>query len=157
MDEYVNKNDLTVKNEFRKKPPIKIISLEHLIEAISPKIYLAAQKKKVTVIFEKIEQSYSVLLRNPEILPATRTALVNFINASSPGSSVEIGLEPLFSANLLRVYAKNISNKVDRILLHHLLDEGYEWVDILNDAESKFELFSDSLFTGIQFYIPRLD
>ncbi len=157
MDDYINKNDLTVKNEFRKKPPIKIIPLEQLIEAISPKIYLAAQKKKVTVIFEKSDQSYSVLLRNPEIMPATRTALVNFVNASSPGSSIEIGLEPLFSANLLRVYAKNISNRVDRTLLHHLLDEGYEWVDILNDAESKFELFSDSLYTGIQFYIPRLD
>jgi hypothetical protein len=90
-------------------------------------------------------------------MPAIRSALESFINSSMPGSSVEIGLEPLFSANLVRVYAKNLSNRVDRVLFQHLLDEGYEWLNALNDAESKFELFSDSLFTGIQFYLPRLD
>jgi signal transduction histidine kinase len=157
MDDYLNEQDLTVSNENKKKPLIKIIKLKQILEAIVPKISLSAQKKNIHLKFEKSDQNSSVLLHHAGIMPAIRSALESFVNASFPGSSVEIGLEPLFSANLVRVYAKNLSNRVDRVLFQHLLDEGYEWLNALNDAESKFELYSDSLFTGIQFYLPRLD
>lgn len=157
MEDYLNQQDLTVSNENKKKPSIKILKLKQIFEAIVPKISLSAQKKNIHLKFEKPEQNSSVLLHHAGIMPAIRSALESFINSSMPGSSVEIGLEPLFSANLVRVYAKNLSNRVDRLLFQHLLDEGYEWLNALNDAESKFELFSDSLFTGIQFYLPRLD
>jgi hypothetical protein len=157
MDDYINKNDLTVNNEFRKKPPIKIMKLSQIIEAISPKIYIIAQKKKLSVVFEKSERDHSILMRHSEILPSIRSALLCFINSSSMGSTVEIGLEALTSANLMRVYTRNLTGKVDMLSLHHYLDEGYEWLSALNDAEAKFELFSDSLFSGIQFYLPRLD
>ncbi len=44
MDDYINENDLTVKNEYRKKPPIKIVKINHILEAGSPKIQLTAEK-----------------------------------------------------------------------------------------------------------------
>jgi hypothetical protein len=157
IEEYINQQDFTVKEEKRSKTiqPI-ILKLRSLILNLDKQLVFKGREKNISVFSDFPQSDHSVLAKTPDLEILISSLLVSCLQAIKPGSTVKFIIKLLSSANMVEFSIRSSKESVDMDLLKTVITAQGDVLQILNDKDSKLELFDDAGHFGIRFYLPRL-
>lgn len=157
IEDYINQQDFTIKEEKRAKTiqPI-IIKLRPLLINLEKQIVYEARKRNITVYNDFPQNDHSILAKNADTEILIDSLLTCSLKAIKENSIVKFGARLLNSAHMVEIYLKTNKDTIDAEILKDELSKQVEAMQILNDKESKLELFEETNHFGLRFYLPRL-
>jgi len=157
IEEYINEQDFTVKEEKKSKvvQPI-ILKLRPLLLNIEKQLIYEGRKNSISIFSEFPENDHSILAKTPDMEIIVDSLYKGFLSLVKAGSVVRIGAKLLSSASMIEFYFKVNKDSIDRESMISEINNQKDAVQFLNDKESKFELFEESNLLGMRFYLPRL-
>jgi hypothetical protein len=157
IEDYINQEDFTVKEEKKSKivQPI-ILKLRPLILNLEKQLIYEGRKQSISIFSDFPQSDHSILAKTPDLEILIDSLLKSCLNAVKPGSIVKLGARLLTSSNMIEFSLKSTKEAVDIERLKKEISSQYDALQILNDKDSKLELFDDTSYFGVRFYIPRL-
>jgi hypothetical protein len=157
IEDYINQQDFTVKEEKKSKTvqPI-ILKLRPFILNLEKQLVYEGRKKSLTIFSDFPQSDHSVLAKTPDTEILIDSLLTSCLKAIKPGSMVRLGVKLLNSANMVEFSLKANKEAIDLDQLKAEISGQYDAMQILNDKDSKLELFDDTSNFGVRFYLPRL-
>lgn len=157
IEDYVNQQDFTVKEEKKSKAvqPV-ILKLRPLLLNLEKLLIFEGRKKSLSLFSEIPKTDHSILAKAPDTEILIDELLKSCLNAIKPGSIVKFGIKLLNSANMVEFFLKTDKDSIDVAMLRQEVSNQGDAVQVLSDKDSKLELFDDTHHIGIHFYLPRL-
>jgi hypothetical protein len=157
IEDYINQQDFTVKEEKKAKTiqPI-ILKLRPFILNLEKQLTYEGRKKSLTIFTDFPQSDHSVLAKTPDTEILIDSLLTSCLNAVKSGSIIKLGVKLLSSASIIEFSLKANKEAVDIEQLKTEISGQYDALQILNDKDSKLELFDDTTYFGVRFYLPRL-
>ena len=157
IEDYVNQQDFTVKEEKKAKTvqPI-ILKLRPLLHNLEKLLIYEGRKKSLSLFSDIPQTDHSILAKTPDTEILIDELLKSCLNAVKPGSVVKFGIKLLNSANMVEFYLKATKDSVNVEILKQEVSSQSDALQVLSDKDSKLELFDDTNHIGVRFYLPRL-
>jgi hypothetical protein len=157
IEDYINQQDFTVKEEKKYKiaQPI-ILKLRPLILNLEKQLVFEGRKNSLTIFSDFPQSDHSILAKTVDTEILIDSLLKSCLNAIKAGSIVKFSVKLLSSASMIEFSLKASKEAIDISKLKAEVTAQFDALQILNDKDSKLELFDDTTYFGIRFYLPRL-